>query len=324
MITASAPGKLLLLGDYVVLDGAPALVMAVQRRAHVRVAPSTEGFVLSAPQFGMHSVSLNMANKDEARVGLVSCLVRDVRLWLAERDRTLPELNIEIDTLSFYDGETKLGMGSSAAVTAALWGACCRAASDGAEAADMVEPAIDAHRAAQGGMGSGADVAASLLGGVVRFEIGEAPAVHLVPDGLRLAAAWTGQAASTPEMVAAVQRARGEAEVDSAWAELEASVQPLPNEAEGWVAAVAQASRGMRQLGDAAGVAIETEAHRRIAWIAQSLGWVSKPSGAGGGDYAILATADNRSRKALCDALQTAGFPSLPLDGNEPGLIVGT
>ncbi|PKL95245.1 MAG: ATP-binding protein, partial [Gammaproteobacteria bacterium HGW-Gammaproteobacteria-8] len=31
-ILADAPGKLLLLGEYAVLDGAPALVMAIDRR----------------------------------------------------------------------------------------------------------------------------------------------------------------------------------------------------------------------------------------------------------------------------------------------------
>ena len=35
-VTASAPGKLFLAGEYAVLAGAPALVAAVDRRAHVR------------------------------------------------------------------------------------------------------------------------------------------------------------------------------------------------------------------------------------------------------------------------------------------------
>jgi phosphomevalonate kinase len=37
---ASAPGKLVLAGEYAVLDGAPAIVMAVDRRAVVSVAAS--------------------------------------------------------------------------------------------------------------------------------------------------------------------------------------------------------------------------------------------------------------------------------------------
>jgi len=36
-VTASTPGKLVLLGDYAVLEGAPALVMAVNRHAKVRI-----------------------------------------------------------------------------------------------------------------------------------------------------------------------------------------------------------------------------------------------------------------------------------------------
>ena len=36
-LSASAPGKLILLGEYAVLAGAPALVMAVDRRARVTI-----------------------------------------------------------------------------------------------------------------------------------------------------------------------------------------------------------------------------------------------------------------------------------------------
>ncbi|MCW8846391.1 MAG: hypothetical protein OQK99_11185 [Gammaproteobacteria bacterium] len=38
----SAPGKLILAGEYAVLDGAPGLVMAVDRRARVSLEPSSD------------------------------------------------------------------------------------------------------------------------------------------------------------------------------------------------------------------------------------------------------------------------------------------
>ncbi len=37
MLTASAPGKVVLSGEYAVLDGAPAIGMAINRRARVQV-----------------------------------------------------------------------------------------------------------------------------------------------------------------------------------------------------------------------------------------------------------------------------------------------
>jgi mevalonate kinase len=39
-IVASAPGKAVLLGEYIVLDGAPALVMACERRCRAVIGPS--------------------------------------------------------------------------------------------------------------------------------------------------------------------------------------------------------------------------------------------------------------------------------------------
>ncbi len=44
-ITASAPGKLVLSGEYAVLDGAPAICMAVDRRARVTISASGEEFI---------------------------------------------------------------------------------------------------------------------------------------------------------------------------------------------------------------------------------------------------------------------------------------
>jgi phosphomevalonate kinase len=42
-ITASAPGKLVLSGEYAVLDGAPAICVAVDRGIHDRDRPLPSG-----------------------------------------------------------------------------------------------------------------------------------------------------------------------------------------------------------------------------------------------------------------------------------------
>ena len=43
MIVARAPGKLVALGEYAVLDGAPAVVLALDRYAEIEVAESADG-----------------------------------------------------------------------------------------------------------------------------------------------------------------------------------------------------------------------------------------------------------------------------------------
>jgi mevalonate kinase len=42
-LVARAPGKLVALGEYAVLDGAPAVVLALDRYAEARIAPSRDG-----------------------------------------------------------------------------------------------------------------------------------------------------------------------------------------------------------------------------------------------------------------------------------------
>lgn len=73
------------------------------------------------------------------------------------------------DSSDFFDGGRKLGFGSSAAVATALC-ACLLEASGGApDRVDVFKAAFHGHRRFQGGKGSGYDVAASVHGGVGVF-----------------------------------------------------------------------------------------------------------------------------------------------------------
>ena len=61
-VIASAPGKLVLLGEYAVLEGAPALVMAINRRARVRMTAQSDGTCeVSAPDLNVHNQPLRFA-----------------------------------------------------------------------------------------------------------------------------------------------------------------------------------------------------------------------------------------------------------------------
>ncbi|MFU8876606.1 MAG: hypothetical protein ACNA7E_00585, partial [Wenzhouxiangellaceae bacterium] len=58
-VVASAPGKLIVIGEYAVLEGAPALVLGLNRRVRVTALPGQGR--LSAPQLGLE---LNCRNLD--------------------------------------------------------------------------------------------------------------------------------------------------------------------------------------------------------------------------------------------------------------------
>ena len=135
-MSVSAPGKLMLLGEYAVVDGGLAVVAAVNRRA--------VGVVLAEP--------------DPAPSAVVQAV-----LTQAQAEGAVVPPGVRIDTSAFHDAHgAKLGLGSSAAVaviTAAL--------ATGRGDDDVLDLAVHGHRAAAGGKGSGVDVAASFSGGVV-------------------------------------------------------------------------------------------------------------------------------------------------------------
>ena len=129
---ARAPGKLLLIGEYAVLDGAPALVMAVDRYVDVRVESAREDSGrLSAPQLGIRKApmrieadQLRCEGVDELALGLTGRLVPAILRALGRALDEITTIDIEIDSAALFESDAgrpvKLGLGSSAAVCAAL------------------------------------------------------------------------------------------------------------------------------------------------------------------------------------------------------------
>ena len=103
---ASAPGKVILSGEYAVLDGAPAIAMAVSRRAQVTIA--TVGGDDSR-------IRMNGPGK-KADTSLFDCAMDAAEF--EKRDN----YSFTLDTSAFVatGSDVKLGIGSSAALTVAL------------------------------------------------------------------------------------------------------------------------------------------------------------------------------------------------------------
>ena len=136
-VTARAPGKLVLLGEYAVLEGAPALVMGVNRHARVRIAAQAGGeCTVSAPDLGLADVPLRIGAggvpdwRGSADAAAKLRLVDQVLRGLVPASLAPAEgrgFSLHLDTAAFFDAENvgqspaaKLGLGSSAALTVAL------------------------------------------------------------------------------------------------------------------------------------------------------------------------------------------------------------
>ncbi len=349
MIEASAPGKLILAGEYAVLYGAPGVAVAVDVRATARVALRPRGRSrLVVPERNQRAEFEWRGAQPDWEPGLDAGFRRTleaVAAALASSDPAAdlsgwPPCEIELGTAAFSHtaaaGQTgKLGLGSSAAIIACCVAALCRLRGrPAAGAAEILELACDAHRRLQGGLGSGLDVATSVFGGVISGELqpGEAaPRVTALawPPRLRVLAVWTGHSASTRAMIdrlRAFERAQP-ALFAVRLAELkEAAVATRA----AWSAAAARAilecmtayDEALRRLDAAVGLGIYSAEHAALARLAHAAGAIYKPSGAGGGDFGLV-LADSADRiAAVRAAAQSAGYLALAAGPGVPGLRV--
>lgn len=326
MSSASAPGKLLFFGEYAVLEGAEAIVVAVDRRARVTLAPAPTAF-LHAPQLAGEAVAYE---RDGDGVRWHCDRGLRVRLGLAEELLlALPAgaapIGAHVDTGAFFEGSAKIGLGSSAAMTAAWSRAAWPELTTGA----LFERALALHRRFQSGRGSGADVAASVHGGLVAYRRGADQPVRslAVPAPLAWAAVWTGRSADTRDFLKRLGDWQDEepGRYDRAMHQLvvatEAAVRAIEaGDVAGILAGVAECHRELAALGAQAGLPIVSPIHALLARLAESEELAYKPSGAGGGDFGLVFGTDPERLQRFAQRVVENGACIVPLAVDPAGV----
>lgn len=350
MILADAPGKLFVAGEYAVLDGAPAIAVAVDVRAQARIdaLPGT-GSQLVLPDTGqafpfrwLAGVPPRWESGSPGAFGrpLEAVAVSLYERGLLPRNTALPACRIELVTAAFHYSDAsghrqKLGLGSSAAVTVALAGALLRHARIPVpQREQLLAVCLDAHRRMQGGAGSGVDVATALAGGVLGLTFAAAGAapqlVPLVwPRQLHMVAVWSGHAASTTAMLARLRlyRERQPTAHGGHLQRLGAVAAHLfgawrAGDVQAILAGLANYDQALRKLDADTQLGIYSREHGSLRKIALEHAAVYKPSGAGGGDFGI-AFADSRTAiQAARSAFETAGYLCLDAPVGAAGLGV--
>lgn len=235
----AVPGKLLIAGEYAVLEpGQRAIVAAIDRYVTVTVTPHPTN-CLDLPDLGLLGVEWRFSglnpipDNDDARLGFIRQAISVVAAYVPVAEGALRGMRIAVKSELDDDSGRKFGLGSSAAVVVGLVAALLRLVNgSGQTPAPMLvyKLAAIAHFRGQGS-GSGADIAASTFGGWLSYSSfgplwlqeelererplavvvdGHWPHLQLnalsLPEGLTLCVGWTGSPAATSDMLVKVRQ----------------------------------------------------------------------------------------------------------------------
>ena len=316
MIEASAPGKLVVSGEYAVLAGAPALVAAVDRRVTCTLSARDAG--------GWRFASTGFEDDSELSRAVVFDAAADTVAGIARRafgTGDAPEnLHVAIDSSPCYVDGTKLGVGSSAAMVTAVATAFGVLGGNAPRLAELYE----FHADYQGG-GSGLDVAAAVTGGVIRFQDRAITPVGL-PRGIHLSFVFTGAGTRTTDLLSTFDgwRQRGATAPLERLAAAAREVVDCTANADAFVDALGEYADVLERFDQAARIGILGPGHRHARELAAQVGIVYKPCGAGGGDTGIGVATDPAAIAAFERQASAARLVVLPMEISGDGVKVRT
>jgi mevalonate kinase len=307
-VVASAPAKIILFGEHFVVYGEPAIVMAIDRRAFVKVENRDDGrlrfrsMTLNyAGHFEKDAFKIEQGDASEARIKFepVKHAVEGVLEKLGER----VGLDIEINS-SIPVGA---GLGSSAAVVAASTAAAGALLNVRLSKEDIFRITLEAERIVHGNP-SGIDPAISTFGGAILFQADTGFKPLDVKADVPLVISDTGVQRSTrvqvekfritlekyPRIVENMMRAGREVVLRAIDAFKENDLETLGN---------------LMNINHAllCGVGVSDESLDWLANAARKAGALgAKLTGAGGGGC-VIALSREETLQSVVEAIQTAG-----------------
>lgn len=319
----SVPGKLMVAGEFAVLEPyQPLVVMAVNRFVHVNLEPAHTN-ELSLFDFGLEKVAWSWDSKhvvisqEDKRLQFVHQAMEVTMRYLAENKISLTPVHLQIQSELDDASGVKYGLGSSAAVvTGVVRSLLTYFLNEKPTDILVFKIASMAHVVIQGN-GSGADIAAASFHGVLKYTSFQAEwllkewektttitslaienwkylTIERVqfPADLQVLVGWTGTAASTKHLVGKIKQMQNKA-YETFLKESEAAVSTIlkgmdQNDTGLFLRGIEENRHVLSELGRVANVPIETERLHHLANAAKSLQGAGKLSGAGGGDCGIV------------------------------------
>jgi phosphomevalonate kinase len=354
IVRTKVPGKLILLGEYALLEGAPGIVCAINRFAHVSIKFAPDSFfVLDSPSLNLSGVRFT-AHKN-GKVKFITFLkeeeIKQLKLFKSIFEFLWKELRsigfeicpvqISINTHDFYslDFKNKLGFGSSAAMAVALTAAfSCfvgRQIKGEEGRSEVFKRAFNVHRLAQENLGSGIDVAASSFAGTLSYKMtADTKGEPSIPESLEawpelsMSVIWTGKSTSTSEMIKVVAQFKNAQ--PKKYDQLITSLTNISKtgitrykekDTAGFIKIVKQYFQALRSLSNEADPPIISPVHERLALLVESLGGAYKPSGAGDGDIGIAFAHSTEQMKSIENKIVDNKFKLIPFQIVNHGFI---
>lgn len=320
IVRTSAPGKLVFCGEYVVLDGAPAIGIAVNRRSVVSVSTAAGKLgTYRCPGFddSPHSYAKGAAGQIDWQSASHLDLVEATAAGFPD----MPLVDAILDTSAFssVDSGDKLGLGSSASLSVSLTASFAQLAGESAGLA----AAHATHRRFQEGRGSGIDVATCYAGGVIEFAIDRAADPRRLewPAGLFFALFWTGVPSSTTGRLKQFEEA-GNTKSRLGLAQASGDIINAWTDARDVLLAAAPYVDALRSFDRDLDLHMFAGGHEYLWGLAKKYPVVYKPCGAGGGDVGIALATDADAIDEFALATIGSGVERLDVKIDFDGLIV--
>jgi len=354
-IKIKVPGKLILLGEYAVLEGANALVSAVDRHVMAEISASKNEFCLLSGNLTSDTIRFligsdgdiipdqGQSNQSLSTMNFAMTIISQIHKKIIGSGFSIQPYDLRIDTSQFYmeTNKMKIGLGSSAALTVALITSILKILRIEKDISpskyDQFVFACKTHFLAQGNRGSGIDIAASLYGGIniynmhsIDYKEGSrriSPVSFM--DDVYLLPVWTGVSASTRELLLQVEKFRSKFETE--YKETISRLSTLSNagciaydvkKRTDFIDIVHDYYQVLKKISDKSKIPIISDIHERIAGIVYSSGGVYKPSGAGGGDIGIAFCESEKTLNKVQKELNQNKIETLSIGISEQGVIV--
>lgn len=294
---ASAPANLMLIGEYAVINGNPAVACTVNKRLHVTLQPLEDDTVLIESELGEHTTTIQNLQADSPFDLPIACL----------QQFKLPSgCKIIIDS----EFSSTMGLGSSAALVAAL----CHCLSQWTQQDTCIQKlwstGIKAIRSLSP-HASGTDLAASLQGGVILFK-NNPLYIEKIPFDCKISVIYSGSKLTSQQAVES--HAQKQAESPKFINALESTSNQLVTE---FIVAVEENNWGKagKMLNAAHGLlhtlGVSSERLDSLAWLLRETCFGAKISGSGLGDCVIGIGSEKLI--SLTEELQAQGCQQLSL-----------